>query len=86
MIARLYVILTVLILGSSAGLWADHGKRAIVASDCVTVRYLLHDDSLRREMQINSQGTLVAYLVQIPNLDENRNDVQLYVKALDSDR
>jgi dipeptidyl aminopeptidase/acylaminoacyl peptidase len=79
-----YFVLTVLMLGFSAGLRAHQGTRAIVASDCVTVRYLLRDDSLRREMQISPQGTRVAYLVQTPNLEENRNDVQLYVKALDA--
>lgn len=56
-------------------------KRAIEPSDCVQVRYL-KQDPLFRSIQINPQGTRVAYLVKTPNLSENRNDISLYVKTL----
>ncbi len=59
-------------------------KRAIVASDCATVRYLI-DDYAHSPIVINSQGTRVAYLVRSPNLDQNRNDIQLYVRNLPGD-
>lgn len=56
-------------------------KRAITAEDCVTVRYL-NDDGNYSPLQINGQGTRLAYVVKSPNLRENRNDIQLYVKDL----
>lgn len=58
-------------------------KRAIVPSDCVTVRTLLTgNESVRDAIQINSQGTQAAYLVKSPNILTNAIDIQLYVKNL----
>jgi dipeptidyl aminopeptidase/acylaminoacyl peptidase len=56
-------------------------KRSITAEDCVTVRYL-NDDGAYSPLQINRQGTRLAYVVKNPNLHLNRNDIQLYVKNL----
>jgi dipeptidyl aminopeptidase/acylaminoacyl peptidase len=56
-------------------------KRLITAEDCVTVKYL-NDDGVYSPLQINKQGTRLAYVVKSPNLKENRNDIQLYVQNL----
>jgi len=56
-------------------------KRAITAEDCVNVRYLNPDD-LTGAIRMDPKGTLVAYVVKTPNLAENRNDDQIYVKDL----
>lgn len=59
----------------------SQSKRAITAEDCVKVRYLNPDD-LSGAIRMNPQGTSVAYVVKTPNLAENRNDDQVYVKDL----
>jgi dipeptidyl aminopeptidase/acylaminoacyl peptidase len=56
----------------------------VTPRDCVQVRYLLDDDSMRSPIQVNPQGTAVAYLVKSPNLAKNTNDIDLYSVALDS--
>jgi dipeptidyl aminopeptidase/acylaminoacyl peptidase len=56
-------------------------KRAIAAEDCVSVRYLNPDD-FTGAIRMNSQGTLVAYVVKAPIIAENRNEDRIYVKAL----
>lgn len=62
-------------------------KRAIVPSDCVTVKSLLIGNaSVRNPIQMNPQGTQVAYLVKTPNLSSNTLDIALYVKNLTSDK
>lgn len=58
----------------------SEAKRPIVPSDCVTVRYLLTNNTGQASIQLNRQGTLVAYLVKSPNLAQNENDIELYVK------
>lgn len=55
--------------------------RPVTARDCVTTRYLL-DGWHHSPIKINPQGTKVAYLVKSPNLDVNRNDIQLYVRDI----
>lgn len=57
------------------------GPGPVKPADCVTTRYLT-DDYYHSAIQMNSQGTHVAYLVRSPNLAENRNDIELYVRAL----
>jgi hypothetical protein len=47
----------------------------ITARDCVAVRYI-------DGVWMNRQGTRVAYLVRSPNIDQNRNDYQIYVKDI----
>jgi dipeptidyl aminopeptidase/acylaminoacyl peptidase len=59
----------------------SQSKRAITAEDCVNVRYLNPDD-LTGAIRMNLEGTQVAYVVKTPNLAENRNDDQLYIKDL----
>lgn len=59
----------------------SQSKRAITAEDCVNVRYLNPDD-LTGAIRMNSQGTSVAYVVKAPNVAENRNDDQLFLKDL----
>jgi dipeptidyl aminopeptidase/acylaminoacyl peptidase len=54
-------------------------KRPIVPSDCVTARFLLHNNSFVASIQISPDGSRVAYLVKAPNLATNQNDVELYV-------
>ena len=50
----------------------------VTARDCVQVRYI-------KGLWMNHQGSKVAYLVKTPNLEQNRNDDQLYVKDLASE-
>jgi dipeptidyl aminopeptidase/acylaminoacyl peptidase len=57
----------------------SQSKRPITAEDCVKVRYLNPDDP-SGAIRMNPQGTQVAYVVKTPNLAENRNDYQLYLK------
>ena len=59
-------------------------KRPVTAEDCVSVRYLNPDD-LTGAIRINPQGTRVAYVVKAPNIPENRNDNELYVKDISAD-
>lgn len=59
-------------------------KRAITPEDCVTVRYL-NDDTIYSALQINPQGTRLAYVVKNPNLQSNSNDIQLFVKDMTDD-
>ena len=74
---------TSLALSVSVAVAAPLQKRAIVPSDCVEVRYLLADsNSQQSSIQINKDGTRVAYLVKSPNLRRNRNDVELYSNEL----
>jgi dipeptidyl aminopeptidase/acylaminoacyl peptidase len=47
----------------------------ITVEDCIQVRYI-------KGVWVNRQGTRLAYLVKSPNLPQNRNDYQLYVKDL----
>lgn len=55
-------------------------KRPITASDCVNVRYLDTFDG-QSAIALNPQGTMVAYLVKAPNLQTNKNDIELYIRA-----
>lgn len=58
-------------------------KRPVTPLDCVNVKYVFDDvASYTSGIQLNPQGTKVAYLVKVPNLRTNKNDVELYVKTL----
>jgi dipeptidyl aminopeptidase/acylaminoacyl peptidase len=59
----------------------SQSKRPITAEDCVKVRSLNPDD-LSGAIRMNRQGTNVTYVVKAPNIAENRNDDQLFVKDL----
>jgi len=50
--------------------------RSVSSRDCVQVRYIAG-------VWMNPQGSGVAYVVKSPNLEQNRNDYQLYVRELD---
>ncbi len=54
---------------------AESELSGVTARDCVQVRYI-------EGTWLNAQGTQVAYLVKSPDLDQNRNDYQLYIKDL----
>ena len=57
------------------GALAQMGLSGVTPRDCVQVRYILG-------VWMNNQGTRVVYLVKSPNLEQNRNDYQLYVRDL----
>ncbi len=57
-------------------------KRPIQPADCVTTRFI-SDDYYHGAIQMNLQGTRVAYLVRSPNLATNRNDIDLYTQDID---
>jgi len=74
--------LVLMLVAVSAGIMGTaQSKRAITPEDCVTVRYL-NDDAIYSALQINLQGTRLAYVVKNPNLQSNSNDIQLFVKDL----
>src|ERR1700734_2508717 len=52
--------------------------RSVSSRDCVQVRYIAG-------VWMNPQGSRVAYVVKSPNLDQNQNDYQLYVRELDDE-
>jgi dipeptidyl aminopeptidase/acylaminoacyl peptidase len=55
-------------------------RRPIVPADCVSVRYL--KSGYNPAIVVNPQETSVAYLVTSPNLSNNQNETQLYIKDL----
>jgi dipeptidyl aminopeptidase/acylaminoacyl peptidase len=57
-------------------------KRAIVPSDCVTVRSVLRNDSYVPSIQISPDRRHIAYLVKAPNLATNQNDIELYIMRI----
>jgi dipeptidyl aminopeptidase/acylaminoacyl peptidase len=57
-------------------------RRAVSPSDCITIRDLLWDDSIRNPVEISPRGMQVAYLVKSENLESNLTDVSLYVDDL----
>ena len=57
--------------------------RPVTASDCVTTKYLL-DGWHHSPIRINPQGTRVAYLVKSPNLETNKNDIELDMRDVDA--
>jgi hypothetical protein len=52
---------------------AEGQQSVVTPRDCVTVRYIAG-------MWASRVGTQVAYLVKTPNIEQNRNNYQLYVK------
>jgi Tol biopolymer transport system component len=74
-----------LLICSGISVYAET-KRAITASDCVTVREVFHDDlSWRSSIVISRDGTKVAYPVKAPNIGTNKNDIELYIKRFPED-
>lgn len=73
--------LIVSLIGVISGALYAQNERNVTASDCVQVKYLVHD-SLRMGLVVNQQGDRVAYLVKAPNLATNENDIQVYVATI----
>jgi dipeptidyl aminopeptidase/acylaminoacyl peptidase len=69
-----------LIIGGIANAQA---KRAITASDCASVRYV-YNRLGETSISINPQGNLVAYLVKVPNIPKNENEISLYIRSFPS--
>lgn len=78
--ALLYVLFTCTHIAK-----AEVHQRLVNPSDCVSVRYLFENNSVRPPLSIDPSGTYVAYLLKSPDIATNSNVVGLYVKAL-SDR
>ncbi|HUD55255.1 MAG TPA: prolyl oligopeptidase family serine peptidase [Terracidiphilus sp.] len=57
------------------GFYAQTKTPGISTRDCVQVRYIVG-------VWMSPQGTRVAYLVKSPNLAQNRNDYQIYVRDI----
>jgi dipeptidyl aminopeptidase/acylaminoacyl peptidase len=76
-IALASVTLTVLLTRSLAAQAAGENLRAITVEDCVRTRRVVDE-----EVQVSSDGSLVAYVVKAPDLSRNRNNYQLYVRDL----
>jgi hypothetical protein len=76
-----YALNVVCILAWASALLAQP-TRAIVPSDCVSIRDLLHDDvSWHSSIQISPDGRHIAYPVRAPNLATNENDIEVYVQS-----
>jgi dipeptidyl aminopeptidase/acylaminoacyl peptidase len=56
-------------------------KRLIGPDDCSTVQYIVLNN-FHSPIQMNPQGTRLAYLVRVPNLKMNRDDDDLYVRDI----
>lgn len=54
-------------------------RAPVTPADCVQIRYLLQDDSLRSPIVMDPTGEHVAYLVKSPNLATNENEIDLYL-------
>ena len=74
--------IALLCLLNGGGFLSGHAqvKRPVTARDCVTVRYLVTENSGQQSIRLNPQSTRVAYLVKSPDLASNENNVDLYVK------
>jgi dipeptidyl aminopeptidase/acylaminoacyl peptidase len=55
-------------------------RRTVTPADCVAMRYLLKDQFWINPIQINKQGSRIAYLVKSPDLPTNKNRIMIYVK------
>ena len=65
--------------------WGSEEKRPIAASDCVSVRDLLHSEEVSRSViMISPDGKSVAYPVRSPDLSSNENRIEIYVKSLNA--
>jgi len=53
--------------------------RPVTPRDCATVRYFRSGD-IYPTVSLNESGSRVAYLVKTPNMEQNRDIVQLFVK------
>ena len=73
---RLAHVATLVLLIVFDGIGAEQ-RRPMTVEDCVRTRRIVE-----REVQISPDGSQVAYLVKAPDLAENRNAYQLYVRNL----
>ena len=55
--------------------------RPVTASDCVNVKYVTGGD-IRGPIAISPDGERVAYEVKVPDIEEDKNTFELYVKDL----
>jgi dipeptidyl aminopeptidase/acylaminoacyl peptidase len=60
--------------GIESILWAQ--SLAVSPSDCVRVRYITG-------LWLSRNGKQVAYLLKTPNIEQNRNDFQLFVRSVE---
>src|ERR1700724_3190587 len=67
------LVLVVLAILCSRSAWAE--RAAVTPRYCVEVKYI-------EGVWMNWSGTQVAYLLKSPNVDQNRNDYQLYVREM----
>jgi dipeptidyl aminopeptidase/acylaminoacyl peptidase len=71
-----------LLLGLIAVPCLGQQKRPVDAKDCVETRYPLDDSSFRSPLQLDPSERHLAYLVKVPNLRTNKNDIELHVVTL----
>src|SRR5579859_616663 len=72
--------ISLLLLPVSSRSQEQHKGRPVEPADCVQVRHFFHD-AFRPSIVINTKGPGIAYLVQSPNIEANRNDVELYITS-----
>jgi dipeptidyl aminopeptidase/acylaminoacyl peptidase len=70
------------IVASHTGSARAQAQRLVEPSDCVKTRYL-NDDVYRGSIKLNAEGTAFAYVLKVPNLSTNQNDLQLFVMSTD---
>lgn len=64
-----------------AGVLPAQSKRPVSVNDCVSLRHI-QKDSLRPTILVSPNGSKVAYLLRVPNIGQNRNDIELHVRGL----
>lgn len=59
-------------------------KQLLTPEACTEIRYLAPDDLTNLSpLQLSPDGKQVAYVLQVPDVEANDNEEELYVKALD---
>jgi dipeptidyl aminopeptidase/acylaminoacyl peptidase len=71
--------------GATATLLQAQSKRLVQPRDCVTVRNL-SEEPFHPAIQIDPTSNLITYEVKAPNLQENVNDIQVYLAHLNGTR
>lgn len=73
----LFALITFLIGAHSKVALASSPERAISVADCVRTKRVY-----RAQVQLSPEGKEVAYVVKSPNIERNRNEFELYLRAV----
>src|SRR5260370_34583637 len=76
-VERTIVAGIVLLLSFAINIWSAVRLRPITVEDCIRTRRIVG-----KEVQISQDGRLLAYVVKAPEISQNSNHYQLYVRSL----